>query len=61
MPMSVSMASMNMNTTMCPRIEVRMDASDAHQCTNDILAWMLMLVHHLQDLPNLAVLHGDVN
>ena len=41
--------------------EARTDANDAHQCTNDMLAWTLMLVHHPHDLPNLAALHGDVN
>jgi len=60
-PMSASMASMNMNTSMCPSNEARLDASNAHQCTNNILAWMLMLVYHPQDLPNLAALHGNVN
>jgi len=55
------MASTNMNMSMRLSNEVRTDASDAHQCTNDILAWMLMLLHHPQDLPNLAALHGDVN
>jgi len=50
-----------MASTMSPSNKARTDANDARQCTNDMLAWTLTLVHHPHDLPNLAALHGDVN
>src|SRR6266567_752352 len=54
-------ASASMASTMSPSNKARTDANDARQCTNDMLAWTLTLVHHPHDLPNLAALHGDVN
>jgi len=55
------MASTNTNTTTSPSSKAITDANDAHQCTNDVLAWTLTLVHDPHDLLNLAALHGDVN
>ena len=60
-PASASMASTNTNTTTSPSSKAITDANDAHQCTNDVLAWTLTLVHDPHDLLNLAALHGDVN